>query len=793
MVDFPHDRAIDAESEDAVEQGGFNRRRMVGYMIAGPTLMTAASVLNPSKAGAAGIPTVQVVDGYDLSDALRDSARPTHQNVALQVNEDGTVDFLLNRSENGQGITTAFAMIIAEEMDLPLEKVKVKLRDSDPSLMFNQLTGGSNSIFSLRQPVRTAAALAKAGLFSAASEQLGVPESALTATNGVISGGGQSVTYGSLAKAAAVSKTRRASVTLKPRSQFRIVGNRQVRTDARDAITGKKQFAMDLAIPDALPTMICRPPTHNGEAMKLLNEAEILKMPGVTDVGIIKVDIQYVGGVAVRAKTFGQCIDAIRKMKVEWKDGPVAGQSDPSVTKRIKETLPPLLPTLPGTVEQQDFLFHFRPGDPLEPNCAVADIREDKGTVWAAAKNPIWGQEFSAELCGMETGQIVFHVVDGGGSFGRKLFNDPAFEAAIASQMFKKPVKLMWHRADMPRQGRSKPAAMCRTRIVHNGAEVLSTDQVHAGVPNDLSHGLGEASSSNVSGEPAGVYGFSQTVFTLTAVTPYNFGVANHLLNEVFTIADFNTSSVRNVYSPELRTAQELMVDKVAMAMKKDPFDFRQEFARDERMQEVLKKLREVSDWGRAMPKGTAQGVAIHREYKAFIGYVMEIDARPKTVNRKVPRGVAGPRVTRVTCVVDPGLAINPSGYEAMMMGGAMDGIAQCLTYSLHLKDGRFLEGSWDHAHYTRQWNSPTKFECHIINSGKGEPGGAGELGVAPSMAATACALWRATGTMPKEFPVNFGTLGYKPFPAIPPIPKPPSNGFARARRERRLARRNYK
>jgi isoquinoline 1-oxidoreductase beta subunit len=233
------------------------------------------------------------------------------------------------------------------------------------------------------------------------------------------------------------------------------------------------------------------------------------------------------------------------------------------------------------------------------------------------------------------------------------------------------------------------------------------------------------------------------------------------------------------------------MVDKTAAAMGKDPFDFRQAFVRDERMKAVLEKLKTESKWGRALPQGVAQGVAIAREYKAFIGVVMEIDARAKTVNRTVPRGVAGPRVTRTTVVVDPGQALNPTGYEAMMMGGAMDGIAQCMSYSLHLENGRFLEGSWDHAHYTRQWNSPPRFDCHIINSGMGEPGGAGELCVAPSMAATACALARATGTMPTEFPVNFNTLGFKPFPAIPPIPKSPTNGFARARRERNRARKH--
>jgi isoquinoline 1-oxidoreductase beta subunit len=785
MLEFEDDR----ETED----GGITRRRMVGYMLAGPTLITGATLLKSAPAGAAGIPTVQVVDAYDLSDALRDSHRPTHFNVALKVNEDGTVEYALNRSENGQGITTVFGMVIAEELDVPLEKVKVTLRDADPSLLFNQLTGGSNSVYSLYLPVRTAAALAKAGLMGAASRRLGVPEHALTARDGIISGGGQSVGYGELATSAAVSDLTRKSVTLKPRSQFRIIGTPTLRTDALAAVTGKKQFAMDLKIPGALPTMICRAPTHNGEAEKLVNEAEILAMPGVTDVGIIKRELQYPGGVAVRAQTFGQCIDAIRKMQVEWAadGGPVKGQDSKSVAKKIREGLLPMAPALPGTIQEADFVFNFRPGDPLEPNCAVADIREGSGTIWAASKNPIWGMEEAARLTGLSRENIVFHVVEGGGSFGRKLFNDPAFEAALASKMFGKPVRLMWHRADMPRQGRSKPAAICRTRMVHTATEVLSAEQAHAGVPNDLSHGLGEAATSDTSSSPGGVYGFSQTVFTLTAVTPYNFGIATHLLNEVFQIADFNTSSVRNVYSPELRTAQELIVDKTAEAMGKDPFDFRQEFARDERMRDVLAKLREVSQWGRPLPEGVAQGVAIHREYKAFIGFVMEIDTRAKMVNRKVPRGVAGPRVIRATCVVDPGTALNPSGYKAMMMGGAMDGIAQCLTYGLHLNDGRFLEGSWDHAHYTRQWNSPLKLNIEILNSGKGEPGGAGELGVAPSMAATACALARATGTMPTEFPVNFGTLGFKPFPAIPPIPKSPTNGFARARRERNRARRH--
>ena len=111
------------------------------------------------------------------------------------------------------------------------------------------------------------------------------------------------------------------------------------------------------------------------------------------------------------------------------------------------------------------------------------------------------------------------------------------------------------------------------------------------------------------------------------------------------------------------------------------------------------------------------------------------------------------------------------------MMGGVSDGIAQALTYSLHLKDGHYLEGSWDNAYYTRQWNTPFDVQVIVMPSTTGRPGGAGELGVAPAMAAAACAYARATGTMPTTFPINHdGPLGFTPYPTVPPLPESPTD-----------------
>ncbi|UJA21254.1 xanthine dehydrogenase family protein molybdopterin-binding subunit [Thermoleophilia bacterium SCSIO 60948] len=786
MTDVRDDATdLDGPEEDD-GRAGMTRRRAVGYLIAAPFLIAGARSVSPSTAKAA-IPTVQPVDNYDLSDLLRDSTRPTANLIAVEVRPNGRIVFDLPRSENGQGITTACAQIIADELDVNIGKVDVTLADARPELNFNQLTGGSVTIFELYEPLRTACALAKAQLASAAAEQLGAERSQLVISDGTITApDGRSAGYGELTSLAAVSESRvsDAEVEFAAAAERTYIGRDQRRIDARDAVTGRKVFAMDLEIPGALPTMLCRPPTINGNAVSLDNEARIKAMPGVIDVKIIpnttaQIGGNVPGGVAVRARTFGQCMAAIGAMKVTWEDGPAADKTIESIESDLEDAELPMTPALPGELTEERFLFHFRPGDPLETNCAVADVREDRAEIWSALKSPIWAKERIAVNLGLSPTAVDVHVTEGGGSFGRHLFCDAAFEAAEVSRQFGKPVKLMWHRADGPRQGRCHPMAITRVRTVHNGDNVVALDQRHTSVATDFTQGLGDALTATGAVPPGQNFlQYSQTVFRLTASVPYDFGVVTQELNEIYEYNTFNTSSVRNIYSPEMRTSIELVADQVAKKMGKDPFDFRQEFVRDERMSAVLKKLKRASNWGKRMPRGTAQGVGLHREYKGFCACVVEIDARPGTVNRKIKGAVTGPRVTKATFVVDVGLPINPLGLKAQMMGGIMDGIGQVLTYGLHLKDGNFLEASWDNAFYTRQWNSPPKVEVIVMPPTGDQPGGAGEFGVAASMAATASALQRATGRKVREFPVNQSELSFDPYPYEPPIPESPRNGL---------------
>jgi isoquinoline 1-oxidoreductase beta subunit len=772
--------------EARARPNGISRRRFIGYLIAAPTLVAAAD-LRMAPTARASVATVQPVDFYDLTDFLTDAANLTAALITVTVNPDGTASFALPRAEVGQGITTAIAMVIADELDLPLGKVNITLSDARPELEFNQLTGGSNSVHALYDQVRVAAAIARGQLAATAAQQLQTPLPKLSLKNGVITApDGTSLSYGSLTNAAAAARTQAVLAQLKPASQQTLVGTPQRRIDALQIVTGTKQFAMDLEVAGALPTMVCRPPTINGTALAVLNESQVRAMDGVTDVAIIP-HTQFVpGGVAVRAVTFGQCIDAIRALEVTWAPGPAAGKSDPGVLGDLLGAELPMTPALGQTLDQR-FTFYFRPGDPLETNCAVADVRPGSAEIWSAMKSPIYFQETIAQTLGLPVSSVKAHVTQGGGSFGRHLFADAAFEAAAISKAMGKPVKLMWHRTDNFRQGRVHPMCTSRVRISYQGNNVLAFDQRHTSVATDFTHGLGEMLSATLGDLPEGDFlGYSQSVFTLTANVPYNFGPVTQLLNEVYHPPGslFNTSSVRNIYSPEVTVAKELMVDQVAKAMGQDPYRFRRSFVRDSRMLAVLDAAAKAANWGKPMAPLTAQGIGIHHEYKGYAACVAEIDCTPQTVNRKVENGYTGPRVTRVTYAVDVGLPINPLGLEAQMIGGIMDGIAQALTYSLHLQDGHFLEGSWDNAYYTREWNCPPAdgIQVIIMPANQDEPGGAGEFGVAASMAAVANAYARATGTTPTSFPINHDQpLGFTPLPTVPPIPQSPTDGLQEA------------
>ncbi|MGH3314442.1 MAG: molybdopterin cofactor-binding domain-containing protein [Streptomyces sp.] len=732
------------------------RRRFLTYLVAAPTLAVATSigaesVSPPSAEGAIPSPPAPG-DVVDLGDVLILAGKPTAGMLVLTVDEDGTAHFRLPREEVGQGLTTAIAMLVAEELDTPLENVRVRLDDARPELLFNQLTGSSNSIRSLYDPVRRTAAAARARMVAIAARQWNLEADALTVRKGVVvAPDGRKASYGSLAAAAAGDKTEELSgqqTAPKKESDHSLVGKPTSRIDARAIVTGQQQYTLDLDVPGAKPAMVRRPPTLNGTVKSVGNEAAVRAMPGVLDVVVVPT------GVAVVAETFGQALDGKDALEVTWGKGTVDDLSDDGIRKRLRAaTLPPAVPPVLTKHVDAEFDFAFASHAPLETNSAVADVRADSATIWSGLKTPIVALQTIAAELGLPQDKVTVHVVQAGGSFGRRLFFDGALEAARISKKSGRPVKLMWSRIDDMRHGRMRPATHHKIRATYALGNVLTFEHRVAAVETDFRHGLGEALSASGAKLPGGAGNatLAQSLFLTTVKSPYNFGVTTQLLTEV--PLKMPTASWRSVYSANTRGAEEIVVDELAAKLRKDPVAFRREFLKNDRQRAVLDKAADDGQWGRPMPEGFAQGVGFHEEYKSRTACLVEIDARdPKK-----------PRVTKAVIAVDVGRPVNPRGLEAQMLGGLTDAISTTLRAGLHIEEGLPLEGSYSQFHYARQADSPPDVRIHVLPA-DGEPGGAGELGVPAAVGAIANAYARATGTRPRTFPVNFD-VDFEPFP----------------------------
>jgi isoquinoline 1-oxidoreductase subunit beta len=702
--------------------------------VAAPTLTmvvtSADGLLAPlEEAGAA----LGVSDVVDLTDALTLATLPTAYLLKIEITDANRVVVHVPRAEVGQGITTAMGILAAEELDARLDTVDVVLDDARPELLFNQLTGGSNSVHSLYTPMRTVAAAARARLVTAAAARFGVPAGTLVTRDSlVLAPDGRSATFGSLSAAAAQVAAPAVPGTPKDPAQFTKIGQATTRLDARAIVTGAAEYALDLPVPGA-PTVVARPPTIGGSVMSVDDRAAP-GMPGV--LGIARIP----SGIAVAADTFGQAQAARDALAITWDPGPNAALSDADIRARLQgATLPFVAPPLGALAVDRTFDFAFAPHAPLEVHTAVADVRADRAEIWFGAKSPIIAAQQVAAAIGLPRQKVTLHVVRSGGSFGHRLFFEPAIEAAQVSKALGRPVKLMWTRNDDMRHGRMRPASHHKVRATTLLGNVLTYEHRQATLPVDFSHGLGEALSG--AGFDVLSRGATQTVYQMSQKVPYRFGTATQLLSDV--PLEFPTGSWRSIYSGQAAVVNEVMVDEIARALRVDPVAFRRSKLSSTRLRAVLDKVVTAGQWGKAMPAGTAQGVAVHDEYKSVVAFLVEIDCR----------NAAAPRVTKGVCAVDVGRAVNPRGVEAQMQGVLVDGLSTTLTAGLHVDHGAVREGSYSDYRFARMADSPPTVEVHVMPP-TGEPGGAGELGFPAAAAAVANAYARATGTAVRRFPL---------------------------------------
>ncbi|NUT29392.1 MAG: xanthine dehydrogenase family protein molybdopterin-binding subunit, partial [Streptomyces sp.] len=413
-----------------------------------------------------------------------DGARPSSEVVAtgtdeemlvLEVTTANRIVVRLPRVEVGQGVTTAVAMMIAEELDARLADVDIPLADARGK--GNQFTGGSNSVSSLYGPARQLAATARAKLVTAAARRWHVPARKLrTRGTRVFAPDGRTATFGSLSRSAARITRPAVPTTPKPASQHRVIGRPTTRIDARDIVTGKAKYTGDLAVAGAKPTVVARPPTLGGKVVSV-DSAAARAMPGVH--AVVRID----GGVAVVAETFHHAFQARDALKIKWAPGPLANLSDTQIRSRLRAAVPKLGTPPSGSAQTEaEFEFAFVSHAPMEVLTAVADVRDGRAEIWFSSQTPQSARDDIAATIGLPASKIRVHVLRGGGSFGRRLNYDAAIEAALISKKARRPVKLMWSRADDVRHGRMRPASHHRIRASHAQGRVVAFAHATASV-----------------------------------------------------------------------------------------------------------------------------------------------------------------------------------------------------------------------------------------------------------------------------------------------------------------------
>lgn len=637
-------------------------------------------------------------------------------NAYIKIDPDGTVTVVIAKSDMGQGVRTSLAMLVAEDLDVDWQKVKVEQAPVDSQKFGRQGTGGSSSISGSHDQMRRMGASARWMLVSAAAKQWGVPaEECRTEMGKVIhKASGKSLAYGELTTQAA-TETVPTSITLKDPSEFKILGKGTSKLDNRDIVTGKAVYGLDAKIDGMAYVVIARPPRF-GATVSSVDDSAAKQIPGVIDVH--KMD----KGIAVIAKNTWAAISGRDALKIEWTPGPNREVSSKTIFASLNGALTDHkpLPTTDKVVEahyEMPFLAHAT----MEPMNAVADVRADRCILWAPTQVPDGALRVITQITQLPATSVEVHTTLLGGGFGRRLQTDFIAEAVQLSKDLKMPIQLIWSREDDMKNDFYRPAC------IHSFKGTLDT----SGKPTGWSHQAIQAGwGGNAEFGKAGI--------------PYRIPEASMRFGGVNT--PIPVGPWRSVEHTLLNVASETFINEMAVAAGKDPFAFRQDLITNPRLKAVLELAAEKSGWGTPLPSGHGRGIACFSGYGTCVAHVVELE-------------VAGSKIklNRVVAVVDCGFAVNPKGVEAQIQGACVDGLSTALRAAITIENGAVLQNSWTDYRWMTMDAMP-KLEVHMI-SGSKEMGGMGEPGYPSVPAAVANAVAAATGKKVRRFPIVISEL----------------------------------
>jgi isoquinoline 1-oxidoreductase subunit beta len=705
--------------------------------------------------GATAIGSGLIVGFAAQAEGAPDAVKPAASPFAgyVEIAPDETVTVFSAHMDMGQGIYHGLASLVQEELDADWAKVTVVGGSGNTALYGNvrlggkmQFTGGSTGTASSWERYRRAGATARAMLVAAAATQWGVPDSEIKAEKGVVSHlSGKSATYGALASAAAAAAVP-SSVVLKDAKDWKYIGSETLpRYDSAPKSNGRQQYTIDLREPGMLTAVMIHPPLF-GATLKSFDASKAKQMNGVVDVVVTPL------GIAVVANGMWEAMKAREAVVVEWDESQAEKRSSSDLAAEYRAASDnggALVATNIGDVDaafakaakviEARYEFPYLAHAPLEPINAAARMNLD-GTleVWGGHQMPDLYQAVAAKVAGVTPDKVILRVMKTGGGFGRRAAPDADIivEAVATAKAlgWKAPVKVQWTREDDMRGGRYRPAFVHKLRAAldESGNLIALRDTL-----------VGQSIAKGTLLEQALVKG-GVDALSVEGVANQPYAIPNVRIDLTTTDVKVPVLWWRSVGSTHTAYALETFIDEVAHGVGKDPVEFRLAMLKDKpRHAEVLKLAAEKAGWGKVLPAGRYRGIAVAESFRSYVAQVAEI-----SVDK-----VGTPRVHRVVCAVDCGLAVNPDQVRAQMEGGIGFGLGAILKSELTLDKGRVVQGNFD-GYDVLRLNEMPSVEVHLVKS-SAPPTGVGEPGVPPIGPAVANAYFQATGKRVRILPFS--------------------------------------
>lgn len=669
-------------------------------------------------------------------------------NAFVSISPDNVVKVLIKHLEMGQGVYTGLATCVAEELDAAWSQVVCEHAPADTAkyanlLMGQQGTGGSTAMANSFMQMRQAGAAAKAMLVSAASAQWQVPADEITVSDGVVSHGAHSATFGELAIAAAQQAAPDVTtLTLKTQAQFKLIGQDNTLRKDVGKHNGTAIYTQDVKLPGMLTAVVAHSPRFGGK-VRSFDASAALARNGVQQV--FEID----SGVAVLASDYWSAIKGRELLTIEWDDSAAETRSSSDILLQyrglvdtagaVAESHGNANSTLSqaGDVTELVFEYPYLAHAQMEPMNCVALVNGDSAEMWYGCQSATGDQAAIAQLLGTGIQNVKINTLFAGGGFGRRAnpASDYVLEAVrIARQVQGTPVKLVWSREDDMQAGYYRPA------YVHK----LSASVDASGKPSALQIRI--AGQSIMAGTSMAAMMISNGIdnTSVEGLTEFSYEVPERQVELHSPEIGVPVQWWRSVGHTHTAFSKEVFIDALARKAGADPVEYRLELLKNNpRETAVLKLAAEKAGWGTTqLPEGWGRGVAVHTSFGSTVAEIVDVSVQGNSF-----------KVERVVAAIDCGIAVNPNIVRAQVESAIAYGLSAALADEVTLTDGNVDQTNF-HTYRVLRMNAMPVVETHILPS-TNAPSGVGEPGTPPIAPAVANALAAITGRTFTRLPLK--------------------------------------